>query len=420
MEVHLKESRNRTSSWRVPGRATTIAALATAVFIAAGGAALAQFPNPCSCYYDFECKATGRGDYCSYVGDCQGGNGCDCIIKPDVKLPTVPPFDVQFPNGVLICAGPALQPKCDGVCRAQRVAGASYKQVNPEKVAQVVDLILDGYFAAGCENGGLPKREFLDAARQLAIDFPVAWQKEILSAVHDFLFVILGGDVIPPFGETTFAQIPKLSEEQKLLFETVKDAFVEAIRTGDPSLVEGPILDFWSTNEIEPLHPDHCYPHGHSQTQSVEDCMVGQLTGLLTVFVRDQECVPGSPDCDDEEPPTCDPEQEDCGGGDPPACNPEVEDCGGGEPPACNPEIEDCTGGGGEPPTCAPGTEGCGGTGATPCDPATQDCGDGAPPRDRYPGIKSNRASEPHQLDGRRSRRVPWTRDPGGRSRDDI
>ncbi len=404
MEVKVKESWTSTSAWRVPRRATMFAALATAVFIAAGGAALAQFANPCSCYYDFECKATGRGDYCSYVGDCWGGNGCDCIIKPNVKLPTVPPFDQQFPNGVLICAGPAGQPKCDGVCTSERRIGANYKQITPGKIAEVTGLVFDAYIQAGIERGGLPNMEIINDARAAAIDLPVDWQRQILEAVHDTLLTLLGGDVIPPGGDRSFVQIPKLSPEQILLLQSVKDAMVMGIANGDPNTVVGPILDFWSMNEIEPLHPDHCYPHGHTQAQTVEECMIGQLTGLLTVLVRgqDETCDPSAPDCIGGEPPTCDPAQQDCGG----------------EPPTCNPELEDC--GGGAPPTCNPGTEGCGETGATPCDPATQNCGDGAPTRDRYPGIKSNRASEPHQLDGRRSRRVPWTRDPGGRSRDDV
>jgi hypothetical protein len=399
MEVMVFTRRMKPRARKGRARAALLAAVAGIVVLAAGGSAQAQFQNPCSCYYDFECVATGRGDYCSYVGDCWGGNGCECIMKPDVRLATVPPYDQQFPNGVLICAGPAGQPKCDGVCTSERRIGANYKKITPAKIAEVFDLVFEAYIQAGIERGGLPNMEIMNDARAAAIDLPVDWQRQILEAVHDALLTLLGGDVLPPAGDRVFAQVPKLSPEQILLLTSVKEAMVTAIRNGDPSTVIGPILDFWAVNTVEPLHPDHCYPHGHTQAQSVEECQVGQLTGLLTVLTRgqDETCDPSQPDCVDEDPPTCDPESPDCGGGE----------------PTCDPETQDCEG---EPPTCDPETQDCGDDGATPCDPATQSCEEGSPTRDRYPGIKSRPGAVQHPLEGRRTRRIPWTRDPGGRS----
>jgi hypothetical protein len=375
--------------------------MALGVFLMSGGSAQAQFAaNPCSCYYDFECKATGRGEYCSYVGDCMGGNGCDCIIKPDVLLPTVAPYDQQFPNGVLICAGPANQPRCDGVCRSNRPNVASYENAKPEQVARAVELLMAAYIKSGKEFGGYPDPDLVNKARQVAMGLNLAWQKEILNAVHDTLLLLLGGDFLPPTGEPMFGQVPQFGPEQTLLVETVGAALVEGIRTGNPELVKNAVYDFWNENEWEPLHPDHCYSHGHSQAQSVDDCMAGQLSGLLTVLV-DGQCLPGAIDCQAE----CDPAEPDCGGGGN-ECDPSNPDCGGDGGTECDPSNPDCGGGGGT--ECDPSNPDCGGDGGTECDPASQDC-QTLSNREHPVNVNavSRRTGKP--LDGRRSRNVPWS-----------
>ncbi|HXH28736.1 MAG TPA: hypothetical protein VNL37_06800, partial [Candidatus Polarisedimenticolia bacterium] len=332
-------------SKRMAWRLGVLAACSLLVLSAASVTARADVASACSCSSHLECQVSGRGDYCSYAAPGGSGRACTVTMKPDVTLAAVSPYDQQFPNGVLVCSGPAGSPSCDGVCRSSRVPTTSYRSLRPAKLAQVADLLLQAYIKSGSGQGGAPDPALVDQARQAAMNFSLGWQNEILASVHNVLMTVLGGDFIPPQEGAFFGQIPKLTPESLALVQGVSQAFVEGLRNGDPTPVRNAVYDFFNNNTFSPLHAAHCYPDGVSQVENIPDCIAGELSGMTNVLIQgqDEACTEGGPDCQDE-PPACDPNTQDCSGGEPPACDPNSQDCSGGEPPACDPNKQDCSG----------------------------------------------------------------------------
>jgi hypothetical protein len=268
------------------------------VFMATGSPAEAQsqLPPPCSCYFSVDCIASGRGDYCDYTGDCVGGGECMCVVKPNIVLPAVPAFQAQFPNGVLLCNENPGDPRCDGVCKGQRTAGATWGNVPPEKVSLTVDLLMKAYIKAAKNGGGFPDEELLAKAKSAAAALPVEWRKELLNGVHTTLVTLLGGvDFLVPIS-TVFGQVPSLGDSGCLLLTMTKDAMVKAIIEGKPFLIEDALKDFWDNNDYEPRHAVHCFPHGHDEAPDVAKCMAGQITGVISVILKGREDLPGSGD----------------------------------------------------------------------------------------------------------------------------
>lgn len=233
----------------------------------------------CECYFASNCTETDRGEYCDYVGDCFGDDGCVCVNKPDSKI-----------DGVLKCGGPVGQPQCDGLCRGDRGGGIDWDDVTAEDVATAFDLYLSAYIEAALGGGGDPEPTLLSSAQ--AVPLNDAWREEVEDDVHQILIVLLGRDFLTPqvggACADPYGQVPSLGMSGIDLLETVRAAFVQGVRDGEASGIRPAIDSFWATDSFEPFHPHGCYPHGHSRAPDVATCQGNQIEGLLEVVIDGQ------------------------------------------------------------------------------------------------------------------------------------
>lgn len=176
----------------------------------------------------------------------------------------------------------------DGTCR-KRATGAIWLRVNPQSVANAVDLYFQAYMEPITRGGGRPNEELLRAAQ--AIRLGRIWHKELQENVRSALDAVLGFDFHPPnpicrtdFGTIGVSNIPAAVA----LVEETRMGFREAILENNADVIERHIMAFWSEfPEYVPMHTGRCYPHGHPEFDiSPEACQIAHLKAILWVLLE--------------------------------------------------------------------------------------------------------------------------------------
>lgn len=140
---------------------------------------------------------------------------------------------------------------------------------------------------------GLPTaQEHVQAAHdaRLSLDGHVA----VRSLVLDALDLAIGFDLVhenlrlcSAAGPVPMVRGP-LHEGARALVSAVRTGVVDALRFGDPALVQQPLADFWAQYpDYEPHHSGRCYEHGHSSYPFADplDCQVTELQRLLELYL---------------------------------------------------------------------------------------------------------------------------------------
>jgi hypothetical protein len=203
----------------------------------------------CDCYWSSEC---GSGKTCNYSSGCTKSG------------------------------------KLDGTC----TAGSVVVIANPNQMASSLSYWFDAYIAtAEAGTDGLPDSLLVDQAAQTGLS------QEALNLVRDevinSLDILLGFDVVIPRGNCLaydprcLAQYRIPIEQQGIDLLTVsKSALVNAILTGNPSVVDTALNSYWSGSTFEPHHTGRCYPHGHAeQTITPLTCQKDELRRIANILI---------------------------------------------------------------------------------------------------------------------------------------
>jgi hypothetical protein len=211
----------------------------------------------CDCYWSTEC---GKNETCSYSSGC----------THDGKL--------------------------DGTCTT-RGGGLGWGPISPAAVAAATDLYFQAYEAPVQGGGGRPDFNLVAEALAVGLEPYEEWHTFLQDIVHGALDRILGWDFSfpPAFVPFCLGNIKPHSgaEQAEGLVNVVKQAFVRAIKTGNPQTVRPALEEFWGDNErYVPRHSGRCTPHGHPEVHdetSSRECQVNELTKLLETLLEGRE-----------------------------------------------------------------------------------------------------------------------------------
>lgn len=207
---------------------------------------------------------------------------CDCYWSSDCP-------GHQYCGDYFKCR---MKGKLDGTCR-KRATGAIWLRVNPQSVANAVDLYFQAYMEPITTGGGRPNEELLRAAQ--AVRLSRTWHKELQENVRSALDAVLGFDFLPPtpICPTDFGNISTIPDIRAALaiVEETRMGFVDAIVENNADVIESHIMMFWEEHPgYVPMHTGRCYPHGHPEfVISPEACQIAHLKAILWVLLEGRE-----------------------------------------------------------------------------------------------------------------------------------
>lgn len=211
-------------------------------------------PAQCECYVSSDCQV---GQSCNYASGCQS---------------------VSNKNGM---------------CRA-RNRNADWRRIEIPAVTATVDAWFSAYITVA-EQGGTP-----DVTAIKAMKLPSLWHVETAHAVFNAMDRLLGSDFGKPgscsaFNTAIFTcppAMPRLDAPALSLVSSVGIAFSEAVRTGNPKLIEKPINAFWKKYPtFKPARGGRCYASGNADAPKGNEriCQINELEQILIAFLAGRE-----------------------------------------------------------------------------------------------------------------------------------